>query len=82
LRKPRRNSLLPGDGILAEFDSVVNAVECGVAIQKTLGSAQRQCYAIPRCPRYWPQTLARVLPPIGTQIAVSTPRARLGCEGQ
>src|ERR1700704_6051397 len=25
-----------GDGILAEFGSVVNAVECGVAIQKTM----------------------------------------------
>ena len=27
-----------GDGILAEFASVVNAVECGVAIQETMAN--------------------------------------------
>jgi adenylate cyclase len=28
-----------GDGILAEFGSVVNAVECAVVIQRTMGNA-------------------------------------------
>ena len=32
-----------GDGLLAEFGSVVEAVECAVSLQRGLGERIRQC---------------------------------------
>jgi class 3 adenylate cyclase len=38
----RLSSYTAGDGILAEFGSVVNAVECAIAIQRTMAERNAQ----------------------------------------
>jgi len=39
----------PGDNLLAEFASVVDAVQCGVAVQKELQAATLICQKTGRC---------------------------------
>ena len=42
-RRNGRIFKLMGDGLLAEFGSVVDALECAVSLQRGHGRAQRQC---------------------------------------